>query len=632
MTVLTLVLSSLSTSYALGLGEAQVRSALEQPLNVNVALVNFQESDAVLSCVKARIESVSGDFVATTFLEFVYSGEPKLPRALRVTSKQLIREPAIKLFISWSCGTKVERTFNLLFDLVDTAAVSRVAPVDLAFTPESTPVAPRENSAVVSSETRSAAYAARASRKNSVQKEHSLHASPSRSAKKSSVQTHSVLKLSGDDISASSSASYDLKLSSGLTMLAKQNVDERSTEEIKRAQQIFAARLRDEDPLVSVQAQLASAQKKIAILQQDDAAEHAVKRPIAKTADGVSVQNGVMSNDSGFIWLLILAALLLISVGALAYVVIRLRRQQENSVWWEAPAEQKVDVEEIVNGLQVDAKTGAFDPSLIKPTQARFGMKSEGYDVMPKPVNAIEVVVATDTRVGLPLLEDTNSSTFNFFSTRGNSVNVEEISDVTQEAEFWMSVNDPHRAIEILEPQGMDDNPDSPVPWLYLLDLYKLVDNKVKFDLLKNRFKTKFNAHIPLFEEILETKNIRHLEDYHHLVEKLCGVWFTNDALPFLESLLVDDRAGERVGFELPVYRDILLLIAIANELERSHALPRKESVVRPSVLAVVPSTPTTTAHSHAHEPDTQTKVSDAINDSLNFELLDFKEGENGKR
>jgi hypothetical protein len=37
--------------------------------------------------------------------------------------------------------------------------------------------------------------------------------------------------------------------------------------------------------------------------------------------------------------------------------------------------------------------------------------------------------------------------------------------------------------------------------------------------------------------------------------------------LPFLESLLVDDRDGKRMGFELPVYRDILLLISVANEL-----------------------------------------------------------------
>lgn len=37
-----------------------------------------------------------------------------------------------------------------------------------------------------------------------------------------------------------------------------------------------------------------------------------------------------------------------------------------------------------------------------------------------------------------------------------------------------MSVNDPERAIEILEPQAEQERPDSPVPWLYLLDLYRV--------------------------------------------------------------------------------------------------------------------------------------------------------------
>ena len=49
---------------------------------------------------------------------------------------------------------------------------------------------------------------------------------------------------------------------------------------------------------------------------------------------------------------------------------------------------------------------------------------------------------------------ETNSSIGRFFfSSPGTSVKVEEISDVTQEAEFWISMNDPRRAIEILEPQ-----------------------------------------------------------------------------------------------------------------------------------------------------------------------------------
>ena len=36
---------------------------------------------------------------------------------------------------------------------------------------------------------------------------------------------------------------------------------------------------------------------------------------------------------------------------------------------------------------------------------------------------------------------------------------------------------------------------------------------------------------------------------------------------------MVDDREGKREGFELPVYRDILMLLGVAHELERIASL-----------------------------------------------------------
>ena len=59
------------------------------------------------------------------------------------------------------------------------------------------------------------------------------------------------------------------------------------------------------------------------------------------------------------------------------------------------------------------------------------------------------------------------------------------------------------------------------------------------------------------------------LEDFPRLVENVCKLWSDDQALPYLESLLVDDRDGERVGFDLPVYREIIMLIGIATAAAR---------------------------------------------------------------
>jgi len=86
---------------------------------------------------------------------------------------------------------------------------------------------------------------------------------------------------------------------------------------------------------------------------------------------------------------------------------------------------------------------------------------------------------------------------------------------------------------------------------------------------LRLRFKNKFNTHILAFDEKIDTENVKYLEDYEHLISKCCAFWGTNYIVPFLESLLIDDREGERVGFELPVYQDILMLLAISKEIEK---------------------------------------------------------------
>lgn len=160
------------------------------------------------------------------------------------------------------------------------------------------------------------------------------------------------------------------------------------------------------------------------------------------------------------------------------------------------------------------------------------------------------------------------ANAFNLFTSReGQSIHIEEISDAMQEAQFWMSINDPGRAIEILEPQCVDENPTTPVMWLLLLELYRTAQDTEKFARLRQRFKQKFNTHILGMNESAQPHSVRFLCDFDHLTGKLAAFWNTNYILPFLESLLVDDREGERVGFELSVYQDILLLIAIAKEL-----------------------------------------------------------------
>lgn len=151
--------------------------------------------------------------------------------------------------------------------------------------------------------------------------------------------------------------------------------------------------------------------------------------------------------------------------------------------------------------------------------------------------------------------------------TRGTLMEVEEISDMTQQAEFWLSLNQRERALEILERQTHTDQIDSPAPWLYLLDLYRESKEKAKFNELRARFTQIFNAYIPEFEADMALESHRDLEEFPHLIAQICELWHTADIMPFLQDLLIDERDGARAGFDLNVYREIMMLIGMAELL-----------------------------------------------------------------
>jgi hypothetical protein len=150
---------------------------------------------------------------------------------------------------------------------------------------------------------------------------------------------------------------------------------------------------------------------------------------------------------------------------------------------------------------------------------------------------------------------------------RSETIEVEEISDAMEEAEFWMSLRDPQRAISVLEQFSDVERPKSPLAWLYLLKLYREVGDQTRFDALQQRFKAHFNTKAPEWNVQDDESGAKGLEDYPHLVNQICTLWGSNQVARFLEDLLFNNRGGQREGFDLPVYLDLLLLANIAYEL-----------------------------------------------------------------
>ncbi len=145
-------------------------------------------------------------------------------------------------------------------------------------------------------------------------------------------------------------------------------------------------------------------------------------------------------------------------------------------------------------------------------------------------------------------------------SSSENFLQVEEISDGLQEAKFWAALQKLDHAIAILEEEIKQAQVHTPASWLYLLDLYGQVGDKEKYQLLRERFHRFFNGKIPAWQEP-KPENKPCLADFPHITEKLAHISHTEQAIQYLESLLLDDRDGTREGFAYGVYCDIVQLL-----------------------------------------------------------------------
>ncbi|MFZ6800233.1 type IV pilus assembly protein FimV [Undibacterium sp. Di24W] len=617
-------------AFGLGLGEIRVRSSLGQNLLAHADIIGSDTEIVNASCLRARILTMDGIFVASANIT-VYQNQKK--RALSFTTRQHINEPAINLVIDINCETQLHREFSILLDPPELNA--NVLNVQRDESPFAAVPTARENrvaetaDVLGSSENKQTTTQQKKKRENrgfelAENKKQSSYVDKPLATIENKRKKHSpakdVLKLSDEVVIPMQHEG--LRMSDVLSTESGKALVQ-NMEELRVAQAKMAAILRDEQAPIENSATNKDAGEIASLRSQ---AEQLKKQNLLDKAALTQLQN-----KSGFdSWLIILAIVAIVAIFIILFLLLYIRRNLtgKSATWWEdetleSQVSQPEKIEDVIKNLHAsyDSNRTGSDELGASEEKRNSGSVAVLLDIdpfeestRPKPASTENATLRT------PSLEETNSSIFNFFTPRGSSVKVEEISDVTQEAEFWISMNDPQRAIEILSAQEKIEQPDSPVPWLFLLDLYRTVKDKVKYDQLRDRFIVFFNANIPEYDTDLSQVEVRHLEDFSHLVQRICDGWNSQEIIPYLESLLIDDREGKRSGFDLPVYRDILMLLGIAHELDRITAIegPVKSAIVSTSVSQ---------AANLIADP-----VGEADFGTIEFEMIDFPKMEGAKK
>ena len=150
--------------------------------------------------------------------------------------------------------------------------------------------------------------------------------------------------------------------------------------------------------------------------------------------------------------------------------------------------------------------------------------------------------------------------------TPARYVNTEELFDVQQQSDFFVSLGQHDQAIAVLS-EHIADNPEtSALAYLDLLRIYHSLDRRDDYARVGREFERAFNAQVPVFEQFAEVGN--GLEHYRATLARIEAQWPEPATLGLIEEL-VFRKPGTRgdESFDLAAYRELLLLYSVAKEV-----------------------------------------------------------------
>ncbi len=144
-------------------------------------------------------------------------------------------------------------------------------------------------------------------------------------------------------------------------------------------------------------------------------------------------------------------------------------------------------------------------------------------------------------------------------------LSVEELLDLEQQADFFIALGQEDAAVDLLMSHLRSAGGQSPLPYTKLLEIYKRQGDRSAYERTRARFNRRFNAYAPDWDTGPSAG--RSLEDYPDTVALLEGAWDSPiNAMAILEGLLFK-RDDTSELFDLPAYRDVLVLYSLARDL-----------------------------------------------------------------
>lgn len=533
---LVLLSGAFVAAHAMSLGELQGTALIGRALNLSIPIQSAGSEALAEGCVRADV--------------YYGDAQQKSPRItvqanqLRLQLPELVNEPVVKVQVRTFCGASQIRNYVLLADLPPDFSASVAAntpPAALAVTPGPSGADPAPAAVVLPQAARTQAAKAGLPRP----KKQASSAVKSKKVSSKPKAKAAAIKRPGDrKLVAAQQAKSVLKLDP-LEILS----DRMDNLELNM-------------PFVPAEDALLQS-RQIAALQDEvkSMRELAVKNDSALLALRGQLEQA--QSEQVFTTLLYgLIALLLAAVAGLAWLW---QSQKKLTVvaqsWW-----QQASDEDLTTFLKPEVTAQARKPVAMAPLPA-----TPTGAPMANPPD--DLAAPASSKLLAANLKSNPNDVLAPLAPAPISINPESVQDIRQQAEFFISLGQDDRAIQILSQHMATAELPNPLICLDLLGLYQHAHQLAEFNRLREVCLQHFNVQLPDLADY--QREGQDLVAYPQVLVALTRLWPGEQALVFMDRCIFLKAAPQgQARFDLAAFRDLLSLRALAEAL----ALP-----VRPS-------------------------------------------------
>lgn len=580
-------------SQALTLGRLRGAAIIGQGLDVSVPVQTDANESLSGLCLNADVFHADTRQDPSRVQVSFDAASPGQPTTVRIRSSVPIDEPVVTVYLSAGCSQKTTRRYVMLADVLSEQAPAVAAPapqVPLVTPAEASPpvpAAPARSEALAQPAANSpagASAAAVAGPAASPSAQTAAPAAPIRRPAPAVRRNPAPARAAAPAPSAQTAGKLSAGRSAGQSRLKLDPLevlsDRVATLESSTANAPAEQAARDSREAERLQALENSVKNLLAVATRNEASM-ADLRARLQQAEADRFSNPLVYG---------LAALLLLSLAGIAYLLGRQNAQGQGTggPWWSGSAGNRTD--EAARGTSATAgRRSGFSPmsapaplsgpgSLPGADQAHEQTQRAGPPSKAAPITQVDVS-----------LVEMSESTFDRLMQSGTShsavrkprpmdappppptsgagrrlINSDDLFDIRQQAEFFVSLGQTDQAVRILENRISESGESSPLAYLDLMKIFHSLGLKADFRQVREDFNLLFNVRVPEFAGF--DNEGRDLEDYPEILATLTAVWGKPEIFANIEALLFRDQWNtQRESVDLAAFRDLLLLHAVAH-------------------------------------------------------------------